>query len=491
MGDFSKSLLPGGPPVALADPEIARELIQMEQAVLCGMMQSREATMSIAPALKPRDFVQGSHILIYEACVALADAGKPVSVETVLDKLIDLGTLDQMGGGVYLHTCWQLHTIPAEALHLAGKLRGRAQLRELEVFGAQLTQRARGPAVDFDEVALWSGDRLAEIQLGGTIEEVLSAADILPHVIDALENQAPPRGVRLPYTDLAAIVPRLKPGRLVIIAARPAVGKSTMAIDIGREVAVRQHGTVVIFSLEMDSSELMHRVLAAEALVDLQCIEDKTLNDDLWARLNQAFARVSPAPLYIDDEPNTSVARIRLQVAGMIRAGNTPDLVIVDFIQLIEPVKAESREQQVSQMSRQLKLLARELDIPVVVCAQLNRGPEQRADKRPLLSDLRESGALEQNADLVILIHRPELYDEHTEQRGIAEAIVAKQRQGRTGVVELGFQGEYARLVDLARQTGFDEVKPPERYERPDDRDDPLDDSPPVPVPAARPVRVA
>ena len=257
-------------------------------------------------------------------------------------------------------------------------------------------------------------------------------------------------GVPTGFADLDALTNGLHAGQMIVIAARPAIGKSTLALDFARAAAIRNGMTTVLFSLEMGRNEITMRLLSAESRVSLQTMRTGQMNDDDWARLARRMSEVADAPLFIDDSPNMSMMEIRAK-CRRLKQRHDLKFVIVDYLQLMSsPRRVENRQQEVSELSRSLKLLAKELQVPVVALSQLNRGPEQRTDKKPLLSDLRESGSIEQDSDVVILLHREDHYEAESPRAGEADLIVAKHRNGPTATVTVAFQGHYSRFVDMA-----------------------------------------
>jgi replicative DNA helicase len=257
-------------------------------------------------------------------------------------------------------------------------------------------------------------------------------------------------GVPTGFVDLDTLTNGLHPGQMVVIAARPAIGKSTLALDLARAAAIKHRLATVMFSLEMSRNEITMRLLSAEARVPLQAMRTGQLGEDDWTRLARRMSEVVDAPLFIDDSPNMSMMEIRAK-CRRLKQRHDLRMVIVDYLQLMtSPRRVENRQQEVSEMSRSLKLLAKEVDVPVVAISQLNRGPEQRNDKRPLLSDLRESGSIEQDSDVVILLHREDAYERESPRAGEADMIIAKHRNGPTTTVTVAFQGHYSRFVDMA-----------------------------------------
>jgi replicative DNA helicase len=271
--------------------------------------------------------------------------------------------------------------------------------------------------------------------------------------IEAISNRGGHMvGVPTGFADLDSLTNGLHPGQLIILAARPALGKSTLALDVARAASIKNNLTSVIFSLEMSRNEIIMRLLSAEAQVALHHMRSGSMSDNDWTKLATKMGTVSEAPLFIDDSPNLTMMEIRAK-CRRLKQRHGLRLVVVDYMQLMTSGKrVESRQQEVSEFSRSLKLLAKELEVPVIAVSQLNRGPEQRTDKRPMLSDLRESGSLEQDADMVILLHREDAYERESPRAGEADFIVAKHRNGPTATITVAFQGHYSRFVDMAQQ---------------------------------------
>ena len=270
--------------------------------------------------------------------------------------------------------------------------------------------------------------------------------------IEAISNRGGNMvGVPTGFADLDSLTNGLHAGQLIILAARPALGKSTLALDIARTASIKHSLTSVIFSLEMSRNEIIMRLLSAEAQVALHHMRAGSMSDNDWTKLATKMGSVSEAPLFIDDSPNLTMMEIRAK-CRRLKQRHDLRLVVVDYMQLMTSGKrVESRQQEVSEFSRSLKLLAKELQVPVIAVSQLNRGPEQRTDKRPMLSDLRESGSLEQDADMVILLHRDDAYERESPRAGEADFIVAKHRNGPTSTITVAFQGHYSRFVDMAQ----------------------------------------
>jgi replicative DNA helicase len=287
-----------------------------------------------------------------------------------------------------------------------------------------------------------------------TSEDYAPIADLLQGTLDEIEaisgHDGSLVGVPTGFADLDSLTNGLHPGQLVIVAARPAIGKSTLALDIARAASLHHGQTSVVFSLEMGRNEITMRMLSAEAKVPLHHMRSGTMTDQDWDRIARTTGSVSAAPLFIDDSPNMTMMEIRAK-CRRLKQRHDLKLIVLDYLQLMSSGKrVESRQVEVSEFSRSLKLLAKELGVPVVALSQLNRGPEQRTDKKPMLSDLRESGSLEQDADMVILLHREDAYEKESPRAGEADFIVAKHRNGPTGTITVAFQGHYSRFVDMA-----------------------------------------
>ncbi len=428
--------------------------VAAEQCVLGGMLMSKDAISDVMEVIRPQDHYRPAHQLIHDAILELYGRGEPADAVTVSDLLGKRGDLGRVGGGTYLHTLIASVPTAANAGYYARIVRERAILRRLVEAGTRIVQFGYNGDGDADELV----DR-AEAELYGVTdrrvtEDYLPLSEIMPGALDEIEaissRGGVMSGVPTGFADLDALTNGLHPGQMIVIAARPAIGKSTLALDLARAAAVRHQQSTVIFSLEMSRNEITMRLLSAEARVPLHSMRTGQLGEEDWTRLARRMSEVVDAPLYIDDSPNMSMMEIRAK-CRRLKQRQDLRLVIIDYLQLMSsPRRVENRQQEVSEMSRSLKLLAKELDVPVIAISQLNRGPEQRNDKRPLLSDLRESGSIEQDSDVVILLHREDAYERESPRAGEADMIVAKHRNGPTATVTVAFQGHYSRFVDMA-----------------------------------------
>jgi replicative DNA helicase len=426
-----------------------------EQCVLGGMLMSKDAISDVLDVIKAHDYYRPAHQLVHEVILDLYGRGEPADAVTVAAELTKSGDIARVGGAPYLHTLIASVPTAANAGYYARIVRERAILRRLVEVGTRIVQLGYSGDGDANELV----DR-AEAEVYGVTdrrvsEDYLPLSEIMPGALDEIEaigsRGGTLSGVPTGFADLDALTNGLHPGQMVVIAARPAMGKSTLALDVCRAAAIRSGMTSVLFSLEMSRNEITMRLLSAEARVPLQAMRTGQLSDDDWTRLARRMSEVVDAPLFIDDSPNMSMMEIRSK-CRRLKQRNGLRLVVVDYLQLMtSPRRVENRQQEVSELSRSLKLLAKELDVPVVALAQLNRGPELRGDKKPLLADLRESGSIEQDSDVVILLHREDVYERESPRAGEADLHVAKHRNGPTTTVTVAFQGHYSRFVDMAR----------------------------------------
>ncbi len=425
-----------------------------EQSVLGAMLLSKDAIADVVEVLRGTDFYRPAHETIFDAVLDLYGRGEPADAVTVSALLQKRGELGRVGGAPYLHTLVAGVPIAANAGYYAQIVREKAILRRLVDAGTRIVQLGYAGEGEIDDVVDRAQAAVYDVTEKRTSEDYAPLAEILEGTLDEIEaigNRGGELvGVPTGFADLDELTNGLHPGQLLILAARPAAGKSTLSLDIARSASIKNGLASVIFSLEMTRNEITMRLLSAEARIPLHHMRNGHMSDDDWSRLARKMGEVSGAPLFIDDSPNMTMMEIRAK-ARRLKQRHDLRLVIVDYIQLMQSGKrVESRQLEVSEFSRQLKLLAKELDVPVVAVSQLNRGAEQRTDKRPLLSDLRESGSLEQDADMVVLIHREDLYEKESPRAGEADLIVAKHRNGPTANIVVAFQGHYSRFVDMA-----------------------------------------
>ncbi len=445
-----------GPPAG--DDRVPPQDLHAEQSVLGGMLLSKDAIADCVEGLRGQDFYRPAHELIYDAILDLYGRGEPADAITVSDELSKRGDLQRIGGQAYLHQLIQVVPTAANAGYYAEIVSERAVLRRLVEAGTRIVQlgyqQGNGDVEDIVNAAQAEVYAVAD-KRGG--EDYIALGDVLEDTLNEIEVAAgrdagEMLGVPTGFIELDELTHGLHPGQMIVLAARPAVGKSTMGLDIARAAAIKHKMATAIFSLEMSRSEITMRVLSAEAQIQLQDLRKGTIGDQGWKKLARIMGQISDSPLFIDDSPNMSLMEIRAKCRRLKQQHNLK-LVVIDYLQLMSSgKKVESRQQEVSEFSRALKLLAKELEVPVIAISQLNRGPEQRTDKRPQMSDLRESGSIEQDADMVILLHRDRSPESGRE--GEADVIVAKHRNGPTKDLVLAFQGHYSRFANMARD-GF------------------------------------
>ena len=423
-----------------------------EQSVLGGMLLSKDAISEVVEILRERDFYRPAHELIYDAILDLYSRGEPADPVTVAAELTKRGDLTRAGGAPYLHTLISSVPTAANASYYAKIIRERAIMRRLVEAGTKIVQLGYTVEGEVDDAVNQAQAEVHSVTERRAAEDYIQLSELLPAAFDEIEKISSGvvgEGVKTGFKDLDALTHGFHPGNMIVLAARPAVGKSTLGLDIARYASIHKGDTSVIFSLEMSRSEITMRMLSAEARVPLNNIRSGALSDEEWARMARRMGEISEAPLFIDDSPNLSLMEIRAK-ARRLKQRHNLKLIVIDYLQLMTSGKrVENRQQEVSEFSRQLKLLAKELNVPVVAISQLNRSPEQRSDKKPMLSDLRESGSIEQDADVVILLHRDDLYDQQA-RSGEADLIVAKHRNGPTRTITVSAQLHFARFTDMA-----------------------------------------
>ncbi|WP_435829092.1 replicative DNA helicase [Saccharopolyspora shandongensis] len=429
-----------------------------EQSVLGGMMLSKDAIADVVEVLSPNDFYRPAHQAIYDCVLDLYGRGEPADAITVSAELERRQELLKVGGAPYLHTL--IATVPtaANAGYYAEIVSEKAILRRLVEAGTRIVQLgyhgSEGAAIE--EVVDRAQSAIYDVTERKASEDYHVLEELLQPTMDEIDAIASrggqSQGIPTGFVDLDGLTNGLHPGQMIIVAARPGVGKSTLGLDIARSASVKHGLGSVIFSLEMSRTEIVMRMLSAEARIRLGDMRGGRMSDDDWTRLARRMSEISEAPLFVDDSPNLTMMEIRAK-ARRLKQRHDIQLIVLDYLQLMTSGKrVESRQQEVSEFSRNLKLLAKELEVPLIAISQLNRGPEQRTDKRPQLSDLRESGSLEQDADMVILIHRPDAFERDDPRMGEADLILAKHRAGPTATITVAHQLHYSRFVDMAQE---------------------------------------
>jgi len=427
--------------------------IEAEMAVLGSMLIDENAIIYAMEILDKDSFYKDSHKKIFEVILNLYNANKAVDIITVSDELKRLGLLDEIGGISALTEMVNSVPTSANVSHYARIVKEKAILRALISNATQIVSLSYESDGNIDEILDKAESLIFEISQNKMQEQPVSLKEIVKDSIDTIDKLYQRKtyvtGVPTGFIDLDQRTSGFQPSDFIVIAGRPSMGKSSFAISIAEHVGVVEKIPIAFFSLEMSKEQLVQRMLCSHARVDAHKVRTGYLSSSDWPRLTAAAGKLSEAPIFIEDTPAISVMELRAK-ARRLKLQHNIGLVIVDYLQLMRSnTKAENRQQEISEISRSLKALARELHIPVVAISQLSRAVEARADHRPQLSDLRESGAIEQDADLVILLLREEYYNPTEENEGIAEVIIAKQRNGPVGSIKLAFIKEYTRFENL------------------------------------------
>jgi replicative DNA helicase len=443
-------------PVASSAP-VPPQNLEAEESVLGAMMISPGAIGAVSEIVDASDFYRESHAKIYRSALGLYAKGEPVDAITLTDELEERGELDAVGGRVRLHELAALVPATANAAHYARIVHETATLRGLIRAGGEIARLGwerpgeTGDLVDQAEQILYD---LSQQRVTGEWSEIESLLkESFERITTLYESGVDLTGTPSGFRDLDRLTSGFQPGNLIIVAARPSMGKSALALCIAANMGVRHNVPVGLFTLEMSKSEVTQRLMCSEAKVESQRLRNGKLQQDDWPRLTAACDKLAKAPIYVDDTGLLNMMEVRSKARRLKARHPNLGLIIVDYLQLLTPSHrrdSDGRVQEVSEMSRSLKILARDLDVPILALSQLSRAVEQRTDKRPILSDLRESGSIEQDADLVAFVYRDEYYNEDSDQQGLAEVILAKHRNGPTDAIKLSFLKRYAKFSDLA-----------------------------------------
>lgn len=437
--------------------------IEAEQAVLGAIFLEPSSLVLASEVLIPEDFYRATHQKIYNAMLTLADKGEPVDLVTVTSILADQELLEEIGGVSYLSDL-------ANSVPTAANIEYYSKIVEEKSILRRLIRTATQIATDGysreDEVQVLLGEaekRIMEVAQKKNVGAFQNIKDVLVQTYDNIEllhnRKGETTGIPTGFTELDRMTAGFQRNDLIIVAARPSVGKTAFALNIAQNVATKTDENVAIFSLEMGADQLVMRMLCAEGNIDAQNLRTGNLTAEDWGKLTMAMGSLSNAGIYIDDTPGIRVGDIRAK-CRRLKQDSGLGMVLIDYLQLIQGNgRTDNRQQEVSEISRSLKELARELQVPVIALSQLSRGVEQRQDKRPMMSDIRESGSIEQDADIVAFLYRDDYYDKETENKNIIEIIIAKQRNGPVGTAQLAFVKEYNKFVNLERR--FDDATVP------------------------------
>jgi replicative DNA helicase len=448
------------------DPELSQlrlppQSLEAEQAVIGGLLLDNTAFDRLADLLRPDDFYRGDHRQIYTAITSLIDKAHPADVVTVHEALSTIGKAEEIGGLIYLNRLAQDTPSAANIRRYAEIVRDRAILRRLIAVADDIANQALNPqGRDTRSLLDEAESKIFNINEEGARGRsgFQSLPDLLSQVVDRIgqlydqSNHSGITGVPTGFTDLDKMTSGFQPGDLVIVAGRPSMGKTAFSLNIGEHVAVDLSLPVAVFSMEMGATQLAMRMVCSVGRLDQQRVRTGQLVDDDWPRLTNAIQKMQDSQLYIDETPGLNALELRSRARKLSRQCGQLGLVIVDYLQLMSSASAsgENRATEISEISRSLKGLAKELQCPVIALSQLNRSLEQRPNKRPVMSDLRESGAIEQDADVIIFIYRDEVYNPDSPEKGTAEIIIGKQRNGPIGTVRLTFLGKYTKFENYS-----------------------------------------
>lgn len=431
--------------------------IEAEQAVIGSMLTDKDAVISAIETLKEEDFYREDHKAIYSAILSLYAKSEPIDIITVKAELIENGNFERVGGLEYLASLPERVPTTSNVEKYIKIVDEKAMLRSLINSANELVALGYDETEDVDRIMDMAEKKIFDLSQKKNSKGYTSIKDVLVESFAKLEElynqKGKLSGTPTGFADLDLRTSGLHDSDLIIVAARPAMGKSAFAINIATNVALQAGKGVAIFNLEMSKEQVGNRILCSEAMVDSNKIRTGQVEDDDWVKLASTLGRLSEAPIYIDDTAGISIMEIRAK-CRKLKIEKDIGLVVIDYLQLIQGSgnRNSSREQEISEISRSLKILAKELNIPVIALSQLSRGVEKRDDKRPMLSDLRESGAIEQDADIVIFLYRDDYYNEDSEKKNVAEVILAKHRGGSTGTVDLAWLPSYTKFANLERR---------------------------------------
>lgn len=429
--------------------------IEAEQAVLGSMLTDKDAVVSAIEILKPEDFYREDNKAIYGAILNLYNRAEPIDIITLKAELVSIGKFDVIGGLEYLATLPDMAPTSANIDKYIKIVEEKSMLRNLIQTANQIISLGYDPTQEVEGIMDEAEKRIFNVMQKRNQKGYTPIKDVLVDTFEQLEKLYNQKqhitGVATGFADLDYKTAGLHESDLVLIAARPAMGKSAFALNIATNAAVKSHVPVALFSLEMSKEQMVNRILCSEAMVDSNKVRTGKIDDEDWLKLAGALGPLSEAEIYIDDTPGISIMEIRAKCRKMKLEKNI-GLVVIDYLQLVtgSNSKKSGREQEIAEISRSLKILAKEINVPVIALSQLSRAAEQRPDHRPMLSDLRESGSIEQDADIVMFLYRDDYYNPESEKKNVAEVIIAKHRAGSTGTVELLWLGNYTKFVNIA-----------------------------------------
>ena len=428
---------------------------EAEQSVIGSMIMDRDAIIAASEIVTGEDFYQHQYAILYDAMIELFQEGKPVDLITLQNKLKEKEVPPELCSLEFISDLIRAVPTSANVRYYANIVSEKALLRRLIKVTEGITNTCYLDKEKIDVVLEQTEKQVFDIVQNRSTGDFVSIKDIVIKSLDSIEaaskNKGSVTGIATGFYDLDYKTAGLQPSDLILVAARPSMGKTAFVLNIAEHVAVKSHITTAIFSLEMSKNQLVNRILSMNSKVDSQVIRSGELNDDDWAKLMESARIIGESGLIIDDTPGISITELRSK-CRKFKLEHNLGLIIIDYLQLMSgSKKSESRQQEISDISRSLKALAREVNCPVIALSQLSRAVEQRPDKRPMLSDLRESGAIEQDADVVMFIYRDDYYNRDSEEAGISEIIIGKQRNGPTGTVKLAWLSQFTKFANLER----------------------------------------
>ena len=430
--------------------------VEAEQSVLGSILLDKEAMISVSETLVPEDFYKEAHKVIYESMLKLYNSQSEIDLITLTDELRDQGYLDDIGGIAYITSLSTIVPTTSNIKYYINIVKEKSISRQLISAANDIINLGYDSSTKVEDVLENAEKKIFDISQERTTNDFQPINQVLTETLSMLEKlyeeKSDVTGLTTGFRDLNKKINGLQRSDLLLIAARPAMGKTAFALNLVQNAALKGDASVAVFSLEMSKEQLVQRMVAAQSSVELKKIKTGTLAANDWPRITDGMAVLSGAKIHIDDTPGIKISELRSK-CRKLKIEKGLDLVLIDYLQLMEGEgHNESRQQEIAKISRSLKILAKELDCPVVALSQLSRAPEQRADHRPMLSDLRESGSIEQDADIVMFLYRDEYYNPDTERKNIGEVIVAKNRHGETGTVELVWFGEIQKFADKMRE---------------------------------------
>jgi replicative DNA helicase len=430
--------------------------VESEQSILGSILLDKDAMITVTETIRPDDFYKEAHKIIYECMIKLSNKNEPIDLITLTEELRRQGYLDDIGGITYITSLSTIVPTTSNVKYYADIVKEKSVLRKLIKASNDIINLGYDGATKIEDVLDKAEKKIFDISQEKASDDFKSINSVLMDAYDMIEhlytNKTEMTGITTGFTDLNKKINGMQRTDLLLIAARPAMGKTAFSLNLVQNAALKGDASVAVFSLEMSKEQLVQRMLSSQSNVELSKLKTGKLGENDWPRIIDAMAVLSNAKIHIDDTPGIKISELRSK-CRKLKIEQGLDLILIDYLQLMEGEgNNESRQQEISKISRSLKVIAKELNCPVVALSQLSRAPEQRADHRPMLSDLRESGAIEQDADIVMFLYRDEYYHPDSDRKNIGEVIIAKNRHGETGAVELVWLGEVQKFADKSRE---------------------------------------